>query len=118
MMGVESQLVSDSDTPAVFVVMEQVFLAIYILELALRFHLFGFKIIRRPLVIVDVALVMLGVVVSWIISPLQLSSSNTAHFAGTLMVFRMVRVMRLLRLLKSVRQLPIFALAWKLCSES
>eukprot|EP00927_Polykrikos_kofoidii_P041486 TRINITY_DN3537_c0_g1_i1.p1 TRINITY_DN3537_c0_g1~~TRINITY_DN3537_c0_g1_i1.p1 ORF type:complete len:617 (-),score=116.61 TRINITY_DN3537_c0_g1_i1:94-1944(-) len=89
-----------------FKVLESIFLVIYIFEIGARVFLEGKVSIHDRWLMFDVALVLLGVITSWIIEPMQ-----KANGFGPLMV---LRTLRLLRLAKTARVLVNVREFWML----
>lgn len=88
--------------------LENLFLIIYVGELASRFSVYGLSCLTNPWVAFDFVLVVAGVMTAWIIMPL---SGSVPAGMGPLMV---LRIMRLFRLARAVRLLVQFKTLWML----
>eukprot|EP00931_Biecheleriopsis_adriatica_P066560 TRINITY_DN40890_c0_g1_i1.p1 TRINITY_DN40890_c0_g1~~TRINITY_DN40890_c0_g1_i1.p1 ORF type:complete len:677 (-),score=120.07 TRINITY_DN40890_c0_g1_i1:2-2032(-) len=88
--------------------LDDIFLSIYMIELALRFYAFRLACLRDTWVLFDLFLVVMGVITQWILSPILGSQMDQV---GPLMVLRTVRLMRLA---KTVRLLIKFKELWML----
>mmetsp|Transcript_36388 Transcript_36388/g.79576 ORF Transcript_36388/g.79576 Transcript_36388/m.79576 type:complete len:680 (+) Transcript_36388:56-2095(+) len=88
-------------------VLENTFLAIYVLELIIRFMAYGTVCLRSSWVMFDFVLVVAGCTTSWIIAPLAIKFQGGEKFV-LLRIFRLLRLARVLRLLRRFRTL------WKL----
>lgn len=114
LIGVELtvQPSEESETPEsqlVFTVLENFFLSIYVLELACRVYACGRSVLRNPWVRFDMALVVVGVIGTWLV-PLVIFLAGDAikELVPTpmfLRIFRLARVARALRLFVQFREL-------------
>lgn len=109
-IGVESSFDLQGKDLGAFEKMEHVFLAVYSLELFLRFFAQGLNCLRSGWVIFDLVLVGMGVISTWVVTPIM-GKGAMADELGPLMV---LRVMRLLRLARAVRLLVQFKTLWML----
>lgn len=112
MVGVDQQFRLEgrsADDPAVqaMTIMEQMFLTVYTVELAMRFFSLGLSCLSDHWVKFDLVLVILGIVNSWVLEQLM----NDRDTLGPLMV---LRTGRLLRLARTVRLLVKFQVLWML----
>jgi voltage-gated sodium channel len=102
----------ESETPEsrlVFGVLENLFLSIYVVELSCRVYACGRSVLRNPWVKFDMALVVVGVIGSWLV-PLVIFVAGDAikELVPTpmfLRIFRLARVARALRLFVQFREL-------------
>mmetsp|Transcript_5903 Transcript_5903/g.10541 ORF Transcript_5903/g.10541 Transcript_5903/m.10541 type:complete len:561 (-) Transcript_5903:23-1705(-) len=111
--------ISGCDYMVVFQVMENLFLAIYVFELGLRFYVIGCACLNNGWVRFDAMLVGMGVVTSWIVTPIVLPLLETAggdigNPKDMLAPILVLRVLRLFRLVRAVRLLVQFKTLWML----
>lgn len=102
----------------VYTVMENIFLAIYITEICMRFISDGvWYSLKQPWVLFDFVLVLLGGFAQWIVEPLRSVETDgtfnayLAQLLGPILVFR---ILRLLRLLRALRLVAVFTTLWRL----
>jgi hypothetical protein len=98
----------ESETPEtrlVFGVMENVFLIIYIVELACRFYACGKSCLRSSWVKFDVFIVLIGVIGNWLIPSIVLVAGDAISKPTFLSIFRLARVARAVRLFVQFRTL-------------
>lgn len=86
-------------------ILESVFLVIYIMELGLRYFGFGPTCLRDKWVQLDILLVLLGVLNSWIMEPFV---KEAPQEMAPLMLLRTARLLRLAKTARLLRQVPAF----------
>lgn len=90
--------------------LEDIFLVIYVLELGFRFFAYGLiTSLKSSWVRLDVVLVLLGIITSWIVDPLV---GQKAQGLGPLLVLRLLRLLRLVRILRLLRVLSKIPEFW------
>lgn len=102
-IGIEQTLSINNQSTLGVRIVESIFLVIYIVELGLRFFALGCVCLRDKWVKLDVMLVSLGVLNSWIFEP---AMSEAPHEMSMIMLLRTCRLMRLAktaRLLARIR---------------
>lgn len=113
-LGIQSQLEFEGKPSGVIASMEHGFLAVYTMELLLRYHGLGKRCLRDNWVRFDIALIALGMVALWIVEPVAKSQGTGGqNFLSQLLV---LRIMRLLRLIRALRMVPLFSTAWRLAN--
>lgn len=106
-IGVEQTMALNGDDPTVILFLENVFIAIYIMELGLRLYVHGRQCFNDNWVRFDALLVIMGITTQWILQPILGEIDGIAP----LMVLRMARLVRLAR---AVRLLVKFKELWML----
>lgn len=118
LIGVEIQVATYTDSLVCLRATEHIFLAFYVLELMLRFHVHGIRqSLRSSWTVFDLIVVVVGCLSEWVVSPIMLAfdGSITDSDAGRLMErFMMLRVLRLLRLVRALRVIAMFQTLWRL----
>lgn len=107
-IGTEQTLQLSGNSTAPVMVVESIFLVIYIFELSLRLFVHGFLCFRDHWVKFDALLVGLGIFSSWIIEPFVDSMPDGL---GLLMVLRIARLLRLAKMARFFAQVQEF---WRL----
>jgi len=108
-IGLESEFELQNLDTSVFKGLEHLFLAIYVVELLMRFAGVGRSCLTSNWVRFDLALVAQGIITDWIIAPFM--GDATVQGLGPLLV---VRVLRLMRLARALRLLVQFQALWAL----
>eukprot|EP00746_Dinoflagellata_sp_MGD_P075617 gnl/MRDRNA2_/MRDRNA2_30413_c0_seq1.p1 gnl/MRDRNA2_/MRDRNA2_30413_c0~~gnl/MRDRNA2_/MRDRNA2_30413_c0_seq1.p1 ORF type:complete len:989 (-),score=177.88 gnl/MRDRNA2_/MRDRNA2_30413_c0_seq1:106-2853(-) len=95
-----------ANNPYIFYVLENIFAAVFTLELIFRLHAEGRKYFMDAANILDFLLVVVSVGDVWIATPLGIGNDNMR----TLSIFRMLRLLRLARLLRLFRMFKELAI--------
>lgn len=104
-IGLEVDHLTDENMP-VFEFANQLFCAIYVVELFLRFYVHRFRYFLNRMNLLDFGLVVLTVLDNWIMKILAASGSEAG--SSDLKKVSILRVMRLARLVRLVRMLKLF----------
>lgn len=118
-IGLESSFELAGYDTFVFVVLENIFLCVYVAELGIRFYAQRWACLRNGWVQFDVLLVGLGVLTTWIMDPVMfiLKASNDGaidNIQGAMAPIMVLRVLRLFRLARALRLLVQFKTLWML----
>jgi len=106
-IGIEQTMQLQGQDTVVINMLDQVFLALYCLELTLRVYVFRLRVFKDHWVKFDAALVCFGIASSWILVPVL----GSAEQLGPILVLRTARLLRLVRM---VRLLVKFKELWML----
>mmetsp|Transcript_63340 Transcript_63340/g.137845 ORF Transcript_63340/g.137845 Transcript_63340/m.137845 type:complete len:683 (+) Transcript_63340:3-2051(+) len=95
LIGVEQNFTLEQNTSGLHVtwVLEHIFLAIFVVELGLRFFAYGINALQDSWVRCDTLIVTAGVLTTWILEPLSVDMDGL----GIMMAVRMVRLLRIVR---------------------
>lgn len=112
--GIQSQLEAEGRPSRLLTGSEHFFVALYAVELLLRYMALGQRLLEDNWIRFDILLVALGMLGLWIVDPLLM---NQGSDGGRIMSqLLLLRAARLLRLLRALRLLPVFQCTWKLAS--
>jgi len=94
--------------------LENLFLAIFIMELVLRVFVHGFKCLCNGWNLFDFFIVVVGMLSQWILDPvIKLIDNNSSVVEGAQQIL-VLRMLKLLRLVRAVRLVATFKPLWKL----
>jgi len=105
-IGLELELEVQGIDTGVIVVLENIFLCIYIMEIGARIYANGYQALFDRWVQFDSLLVLLGVLTNWILTP-SLGEGSTDSL-GPLMTLRMARLLRLAKTARLFRRFKEF----------
>eukprot|EP00927_Polykrikos_kofoidii_P038571 TRINITY_DN32984_c0_g1_i1.p1 TRINITY_DN32984_c0_g1~~TRINITY_DN32984_c0_g1_i1.p1 ORF type:complete len:919 (-),score=150.03 TRINITY_DN32984_c0_g1_i1:71-2806(-) len=109
-LGAQSSYGSDATVPLIFTVMENIFTALFVLEIRLRISAFSFIWIFDKMNFFDVAITLVtSVVPTWILAPMG-ASSDTLQRLSAIRAFRVIRLVRKLRLFSFFYELWVILL--------
>lgn len=117
-IGMEITLSVEGKVSESLQALEHIFLIIYIIELALRVVGNGREVFNNNFVLFDTALVVVGVLCTWIIDPLArvMAASGDKDNDTVLDNLMILRVARLLRLVRTLRLVVQFKTLWRLAN--
>jgi len=115
-IGWESQAeLSSGVTETHFVVLEQIFLCFYCVEILLRFFAHRWTCLMNNWVRFDIALVSTGVLGTWVVKPVLTGITGGGQTAiQAAEPLTVLRMLRLLRLVRALRLLVQFKTLWKM----
>eukprot|EP00930_Biecheleria_cincta_P098305 TRINITY_DN89978_c0_g1_i1.p1 TRINITY_DN89978_c0_g1~~TRINITY_DN89978_c0_g1_i1.p1 ORF type:complete len:522 (-),score=110.65 TRINITY_DN89978_c0_g1_i1:38-1603(-) len=114
-VGVQASYELQGKSVAVFDLLEHIFLAIYTVELSMRFFSLGWKCLYSGWVAFDFALVVLGILSTWVLVPiLTAATKGEIEQIDGLAAIMVLRVLRILRLARSLRLVVQFHTLWML----
>ncbi|CAK0908398.1 unnamed protein product [Prorocentrum cordatum] len=98
--------------------LEHFFLVVFVLELLIRFLAEGPRVFKNAWVQFDTILVATGVISTWVIEPIVMSTKgdDRTAFLGIISQMVVLRVLRLLRLVRALRFFEQFQEMWKLAN--
>lgn len=113
-IGVEQQLALEERSTMGIRIMENCFLVIYIVELLMRFVGHSWSILHDRWVRLDITIVLLGILNSWILEPIMNEAPNEMSPLMLLRALRLLRLVKTARLLAKIYEFQI--LVRGLCS--
>lgn len=115
-IGVELELDLQGEAHASFTWLEHMFLAIFVLELTIRFVADGRPILQSWWYRFDLLVVGLGVLKKWVVTPIIVSVASNRDLGFDLASqFSVLRALRLMRLAQMLRLFAHFGELWKIC---
>lgn len=114
-LSITADLEGNDMTP--YTILENIFMAIYIVEVCLRFIAYGVqKNLKDPWVVFDIVLICLGGITVWVLEPVVAAQPEDADSTinSILTPLLIFRIFRLLRLLRALRLVNIFRTLWRL----